>query len=229
MKNALHIIGGVIGAVAGFLATLLALELTGFGNPADPIQSGLLTLLVFAPAGSIVGLVIGTALGMRWRGRKDAGGLAANSLKAFGVVAVLCAAAGGAYYWYALATVTPWLNPNAATPLLQFEVRLAPGTALPAAARDVAIALHTDRNSMPGVPRFNQFRRDGDRAVIAGDVELAFRTAYRQLEVKIKGQPDRMFRIGLTDKAPHAPEPGPWQPHADGSEIRYRAKWPGRD
>jgi hypothetical protein len=229
MKNSLHIIGGVIGAVAGFLATLLALELTGFGNPADPIQSGLLALLVFAPAGAIMGLVIGTALGMRWRGRKDAGGLAANSLKAFGVVVVLCAATGAAYYWYALATATPWLNPNAATPLLQFELRLPAGTALPASARDVTIELHTDRNSMPGEPRFDQFRRDGDRAVIAGDVELAFRTAYRQLEVKIKGQPDRVFRIGLTDKAPHAPEPGPWQVHPDGSEIRYRAKWPGRD
>src|SRR5918994_783576 len=98
MNNSLHIIGGVIGAVAGFPATLLSLELTGFGNPADPIQSGILTLLVFAPAGSIVGLVIGTALGIRWRGRKDTGGLAANSFKAFGVVIALCAASGAAYY-----------------------------------------------------------------------------------------------------------------------------------
>jgi hypothetical protein len=229
MKNSLHIIGGITGAIVGFLATLLVFDLAGFGNPADPIQSGMLTLLVFAPAGAIAGLVVGTALGMRWRGRKDAGGLAANSLKAFGVVVVLCAAAGAAYYWYALATATPWLNPNAANPLLQFEIRLPAGAALPATARDVAIELQTDRNSMPGEPRPSQFRRDGDRAVIAGDVDLAFRTAIRQLEVKIKGQPDRVFRIGLSDKAPHAPELGPWQPHADGSEIRYRAQWPGRD
>ena len=228
MKNSLHIIGGVIGAVAGFFATLLALDLTGFGNPADPIQSGLLTLLVFAPAGAIVGLVIGTSLGMRWRGRKDAGGLAANSLKSFGVVLTLCAAAGGAYFWYAVSTATPWLNPNAATPILQFEVRLPAGAALPA-AQDIAIELQTDQNRMPGVTKFNQFRRDGDRSVIVGDVELAFRTAHRQLEVKIKGQPDRVFRIGLSGEAPHAAELGQWQPHTDGSEIRYRAKWPGRD
>ena len=69
--------------MAGFLATLLVLELAGFGNLADPIASGILALLVFAPAGAIVGLVLGTALGMRRRGRKDTGGLAANSLKAF--------------------------------------------------------------------------------------------------------------------------------------------------
>lgn len=229
MKNALPILGGVTGAVAGFLATLLALELGGFGNPADPILSGILAALVFAPAGALAGLVIGTKLGMRWRGREHTGGLAANSLKAFGVVVVLCAAAGAVYYWYVLATATPWLNPNAANPLLQFEVRLPTGAALPANAQDVAIELQTDQNRMPGEPRFNHFRRDGDRAVIAGDVELAFRTAHRQLEIKIKGQPDRVFHIGLTDKAPHAAQLGPWQPHVDGSEIRYRAKWPGRD
>lgn len=229
MRNSLHIIGGVIGAVAGFLATMLALELVGFGNRADPITSGILALLVFAPAGAIAGLVIGTKLGMRWRDAKNAGGLARNSLKSFGVVLGLCAAAGGAYGWYALSTATPWLNPNAANPVLQFEVRLPAGVALPATAQDVAIELQTDQNLMPGEPRFDQFRRDGDRAVIAGDVELAFRTAYRQLEIKIKGQPDRVFPIGLAAKAPHAAELGPWQPQADGSEIRYRANWPGRD
>ena len=228
MKNSLHIIGGVIGAVAGFLATLLVLELAGSGNPADPITSGLLALLVFAPAGAIAGLVIGTGLAC--------GGAAEGCRRACRQQPQVvrrrrrsCAAAGGAYYWYAVATATPWLNPNAATPILQFEVRLPAGVALPTAAQDVTIELQTDQNRMPGEPKFEPFRRDGDRAVIAGDVELAFRTAYRQLEIKIKGQPDRVFRIGLSGKAPHAPELGPWQPHADGSEIRYRAQWPGRD
>jgi hypothetical protein len=49
------------------------------------------------------------------------------------------------------------------------------------------------------------------------------------LEVKVNGQPDRLYRIGLSAKAPHTSEPGPWQPNIDGSEIRYRAKWPGQD
>jgi hypothetical protein len=229
MKNPLPILGGVIGAVAGFFATLLVLELVGFGNRADPIASGMLVLFVFGPSGVIAGAVIGTALGMRWRGQLNAGGLTANSFKALGMVVVLCAAAAASYYWYAVATATPWLNPNGANPILQFEVRLPAGAALPASARDIAIELQTDQNDMPGEPKFDQFRSDGDRAVIAGDVELAFRTANRQIEIKIQGQPDRTFRIGLSGKAPHASELGPWQPHADGSEIRYRAKWPGRD
>ena len=115
-------------------------------------------------------------------------------------------------------SATPWLNPNAANPLLVFEIRLPAGTALPNSARDIAIELQTDLNRMPGEPRFNQFRRDGDRPVIAGDVELAFRTAHRQLEIKRQGQPDRLYGIGLTAGAPHAAELGPWQPQADGGE-----------
>lgn len=229
MRNSLHIIGGVVGAIAGFFATLLTLEFGGFGNRADPITSGILALLVLSPAGAIAGLVFGTWLGMRWRNAKNAGGLAANSLKSFGVVVALCAAAAGAYLWYAYSTATPWLNRNGATPILKFEVRLPAGAAPPATAEDIRIELQTDLNTMPGEPSFDQFRRDGDRAVIAGDVELAFRTAHRQLEIKIKDQPDRTFPIGLSGRAPHTPQLGPWEKHADGSEIRYRAKWAGHD
>ena len=50
MKNSLQVAGGVVGAVVGFIATLLILELVGFGNRADPIMSGILALLVFAPS-----------------------------------------------------------------------------------------------------------------------------------------------------------------------------------
>jgi hypothetical protein len=229
VKNSLQVAGGVVGAVMGFIATLLILELVGFGNRADPIMSGILALLVLAPLGAIAGLVLGTTLATRLRGGESTGGLLRNSLKALAIVVALCVAAGTSYYIYAVTTATPWLNPNAATPLLVFEVRLPAGTASPNSARDIAIELQTDINRMPGEPRFKQFRSDGGRPVIAGDVELAFRTAHRQLELKINGQPDRLYRIALSAKAPHTSELGPWQPNIDGSDIRYRAKWPGQD
>jgi hypothetical protein len=229
VKNSLQIAGGLVGAVIGFVATLLLLELVGFGNRSDPIASGLLALLVFAPAGAIAGLVLGTGLAMRARGGGNGGSLARNCLKAFGTLIVLCATGGTAYYVYAVTTATPWLNPNAPNPILEFEVRLPAGTTPPNSARDIAIELQTDINTMPGEAKPDRFHRDGDRSVIAGQVDLAFRTAYRQVGLKIKGQPDRLYRIGLTARAPHTSEAGPWQPQADGSEIRYRAKWPGRD
>ena len=229
MKNALPVVAGMIGAVLGFVVTVLVFGLVGFGNPADPIMSGLLVLVVFAPAGALAGLVLGTRLGMRMRGGDNAGELVANSLKALGLVVVTAGAVGAMVYFYFVSTATPWLNPNAANPLLQFEVRLPADAALPAAARDIKIELQTDHNRMPGELRSGQFRRDGERPVLVGEVELAFRTAYRQLEVKIAGQPDRVYRIGLTDKAPHTRELGSWERLSDGSEIRYRAKWPGQD
>ncbi len=229
MKNRLQIFGGVVGAIVGFVAAILLLELVGFGNRADPIASGLLALFGIGPIGAIAGLVLGTRLAMLVPRSERAGSLARNSFKAFAALVVLCAAAGTAYYVYAVNTATPWLNPNAANPLLEFEVRLPAGTPPPATAADVVFELQTAVNTMPGEPRPSQFRRDGDRPVVAGDVELAFRTANRMLWVKVKGQPDRLYTIGLSAKAPHASVLGPWLPQGDGSEIRYRAKWPGRD
>jgi hypothetical protein len=229
MTKALPIIGGVIGAIVGFFVTLLLLELVGFGNPADPIMSGLLALVVFAPVGTLAGLVLGTKLAMRIGGAERAGSFAVNSLTALVIVVVLTGGGGGIYAWYAEATAKPWLNPNAPNPLLQFEVRLPAGAVLPASARAIDVDLRTDLNTMPAELMSGQFRRDGDRPVIVGRVELAFRTANRQLHVKIAGQPDRVYKISLTDKAPHTPDLGPWQRHGDGSEIRYRAKWPGQN
>lgn len=228
MRSSSRIAAGVAGAVAGFVATLLLLELVGFDNRADPITSGLLALFVFAPAGAIAGLVLATKLAMRSGRDGNTGSLARNSLKALGVVVLLCVATGTAYYFYAVSTATPWLNPNAATPLLVFEVRLPAGATMPASARNIAIELQTDLNTMPGEPSVDRLRRDGDRAVIAGEVELAFRTSHRQLAVNIEGQPNRLYPIGMSAKAPHTDEFGPWQAQPDGSEIRYRAKWPGK-
>lgn len=228
MKNSFQIAGGVVGAILGFVGTLLLLELVGFDNRADPIASALLALLVIAPIGSICGLLLGIALARQIRARENSGTLLRNSFKAFVAVIALCAAAGTAYYVYAVNTATPWLNANGATPILMFEVRLPAGTALPKSPEEIRIDLQTDINTMPGAIHFRQFRRDGDEPVIVGEVELAFRTAHRQIELRIKGQPDRLYRIDLTARAPHTPEFGTWRRSADGSEIRYRAKWAGQ-
>jgi len=228
LKNSLQVAGGIVGAVIGYVTTLLLLGLIGFGNRSDPITTGILTLLVFAPCGAIGGLVLGTALAKRLRGEENGDGLLRNSLKAFAILIALCAVASTFYYVYAITTATPWLNPNAPNPLLVFEVRLPKGTTLPGSARDITAELKTDLNTMPGEIRPELFRRDDDRPVIAGHVELAFRTAHRQLEIKIKGQPARLYLIGLSAKAPHSREFGPWQANRDGSEIRYRARWPGQ-
>ncbi|CUU19452.1 hypothetical protein ABIB94_007273 [Bradyrhizobium sp. JR7.2] len=226
MKSSLRIAAGIAGAAAGFIAMIGLLELTGFGNRADPITTGLVALFAIAPIGAVIGLVLATKLATR----KDdnSGGLARNSLKSLGVVVLLCLAAGVTYAVYAYTTATPWLNPNASNPLLVFEVRFPAGATVPTSPQGIAIELQTDLNTMPGELSPAGFRRDGDHPVIAGEVELAFRTSHRQLTVNIQGQPSRIYPIDLTARAPHTPEFGTWRRLADGSEIRYRAKWPGK-
>jgi hypothetical protein len=228
MKNSSRIAAGVAGAVGGYVATFVLFALLDFGNRADPITSGLLALFVYSPIGAIAGLVLATKLTMRSGNAENTGGLARNSLKSLGVVVVLCVAAGTGYYIYAVTTATPWLNPNASNPLLVFEVRLPAGVTVPNSPQGITIELQTDLNTMPGELTPAGFYRDGDQSVIAGEVELAFRTSHRQLAVNIERQPTRIYPIGLSAKAPHAPEFGTWRRLADGSEIRYRAKWPGK-
>ena len=228
MKSSSRIAAGVAGAVAGYVAIFLVFSLLDLGNRADPITSGLLALFVYSPMGAIGGAVLASWLVSRPGKNASNGSVAHNSLKSLGVVALLCVAAAGAYLAYAYATATPWLNPNAANPLLVFEVRLPPGVTAPSSPHSIAIELQTDINTMPAELTPAGFRRDGERAVITGEVELAFRTSRRQLAVNIEGQSSRIYPIDLTARAPHTPEFGTWRRLADGSEIRYRAKWPGK-
>ena len=229
MKSSSRIAAGAVGAMAGYIAIFLLFSLLDVGNRADPITSGLLALFLYSPMGAIGGAVLASWLVTRPGKHASNGNVARNTLKSLGVVAMLCVAIGGTYLIYAYATATPWLNPNAANPLLVFEVRLPPGVTVPTAPRSIAIELQTDINTMPAELTPAGFRRDGDQAVITGEVELAFRTSQRQLAVEIEGQPNRIYPIGLSARAPHTPEFGTWRPLPDRSEIRYRAKWPEKD
>jgi hypothetical protein len=228
MKNSSRIVAGVAGAVAGYVATFALFSLLDFGNRADPITSGLLGLFIYSPIGAIAGATLASWLVTRSGKDSGSGGVARNSLKSLGIVVLLCAAGIGIYIAYAYATATPWLNPNANNPLLVFEVRFPAGVTVPASPQGITIELQTDLNTMPGEVTPAAFYRDGDQPVIAGEVELAFRTSHRQLAVTIQGQPSRIYPIDLTARAPHTPEFGTWRRLADGSEIRYRAKWPGK-
>ncbi|PDT88904.1 hypothetical protein CO669_17365 [Bradyrhizobium sp. Y36] len=228
MKTSSRIAIGVAAAVAGYVASFVLLSLVDFGNRADPITAGLMGLLVYSPIGAIGGAVLANWLMARSGKEAGNGSVARNSLKSLGIVVLLCVAGIGIYIAYAYATATPWLNRNGANPLLVFEVRFPAGVKVPASAQGIAIELQTDLNTMPGEVTAAAFHRDGDQAVIAGEVELAFRTSHRQLAVDIQGQPSRIYPIDLTARAPHTPEFGTWRRIDDGSEIRYRAKWPGQ-
>jgi hypothetical protein len=142
-----------------------------------------------------------------------------------------------------MAAMQPILNPGGAPPRLLFEVRLPPGVSPPVS--DVKVDLHTEKNRMPGQLSRQEARDDGRRMVLAGSVELYYRSSWRLLEVKVPGQADRLFQLPLSASPRHAKafgawrradfvaEPGGAQPRKAGAseafEIRYRVAWTGED
>jgi hypothetical protein len=232
----LSILTGIVGAVLGFLG---AVSIAPYDRM-DGITSAFVALFVFGPIGAVAGAFIGAKLAMLGRakppgvedataqassGSETAGTPTRNALKSLAILVAAVAVVGGSYAFYAYQTATPWLRPGNVA--LEFEVRLPAGTPMPPAS-GVKAELQTPLNTMPADIDPNLFRLDGDQPVIAGRVWLHYRTNSRQIEVKIPGRMDRVYQIKLKDTPPHTPHLGAWQRHPDGSEIRYRAKWPGQ-
>ena len=97
-------------------------------------------------------------------------------------------------------------------PRLDFEIRLPPGATLPANAGAIRIELSTERNSMPGEIFPARTREEENRVVIAGSVELYYRSSWRLLALDMPaGEPSRIFRISLPARPGHMREHGPWQ------------------
>ncbi len=251
--NGRSIFLGIVGAVLGFAG---GLALAPY-NRMDPIASGMIALFLFGPMGAAAGAFLGAKLGMRGRGAEatdvtpaasavgadaavdtppassppgeaiDTGALSRNFGKALFIAIALAGAVAAAIYGLLLSDMPIQLNPSGPNPVLQVEVRLPAGAPMPA-EKDIRASLHGRPFGQVSIKmKPDLFRRDGERVVLVGEVELAFRTADRQIQIDIAGQPDQVFYLTLPDKAPHMSELGAWEPRG-GSEIRYRAKWPGK-
>jgi hypothetical protein len=225
MKRALPVLCGIAGAIVGFIVTLASAELfLDFGTRNDPIMAGLIGLLT-AGAGGVAGSFAGAAVGRHFAGKDLAPGTG-SGWKVFLLVAALTVTGVAGYSVYAISTATPWLKPGGI--VLVYEIRLPSGTSAEA-AKKAEVDLQTAVNSMPYELHRNKRLVDGDPLVLAGLVDLAFRTAYRQLELKIPGQSVRSFDLKIAAEPKHSPQLGPWQKHPDGGEIRYRVVWPGQN
>jgi hypothetical protein len=94
---------------------------------------------------------------------------------------------------------------------------------------------------MPGLVSRDAPRTDNGCAVLAGSVELYYRSGWRLLEIRMPNQHDRAFKLNLPasprrstgmtgwQKADFIAEPGLSQPRKAGPdeafEIRYRVLW----
>jgi hypothetical protein len=229
------LVGGGLGfslgaAAAGLLAA--ALGVSSFEG-----ASGYFAILVGGPLGALLGL-LSAALLVFWRaGHRTPEALAGRTgLVVVGVVAIGAAVLGG--FW----AMRPLVNANGPAPQLVFEIRLPPSAAQPAADA-VAVELQTSRNRMPAT--LGAVRRDSDRDMVVGSVEMYYRTFQRTLVLTMPDKTDVLFVLSLGLTPAHAKAFGAWQhadyiarpgdgearrtTDADRYEIRYRTAWAGED
>lgn len=239
MTYVLAVAAAIAGAAAGFGLGLAAgvylAPLLGISDFEG--ASGYFAGLIGLVAG-LAGMIIAALMVLRRRGHRSFG--AAAGRLALVVLSIAAAVAAGLALYAASDDV---LNRNGAPPQLAFELRLPPGAQWPAPPPDLKVHLDTDKNRMPGQWRAGAIRRDSERAVLAGSVEMYHRTNRRLLVISLPGGKDAIFRIGLSAAAPHADAMGAWQAAdqiAEGGkirkpaaseayELRYRPVWPGRD
>jgi len=254
--NGRSIFLGIVGALLGFVGMMGLAELLAMGHrgPAD-IGTALVVLLVFGPMGAVGGAFLGAWLGNRGReqvltdeairdvrasGAQPTAASAApagevtdpgKTVRRAGNALLILVVLGGAFAIYKLnqkPVENFSLNPGGPNPVLQFEVRLPAGSAMPA-ADTIRASLHERPHGMTWARmKPDLFRRDGERVVLVGEADLAFRTADRQIQMEIKPGFDEVFYLVLPATAPHEAEFGVWHPRSAG-EIRYRAKWPGKN
>lgn len=110
---------------------------------------------------------------------------------------------------------------NGPPPEAKFQIRLPPNAVLPetlAASRSTY--LETDKNTMPA--SLTEARTEDGRPLIAGEVDLYFRTSSRTIVLSIPGEPDRLFALRLPSNPPASTEFGAWQ------AVDYVADQPGQ-
>ena len=200
-------LGGAAGAVIGWIVTgLVADTLLGLGGMSDR-EGGRAMVAFFAigPFGALAGLLLGAWLVLRFYGgyRRFAEALGGVVVVATALAAVTAAVFG------VLCLSDDVLVRNGPPPQAYFELRLPSTAVLPAGLEGVRVDLNTDKNEMPGT--LTGTRTEQGRPVIAGSVDLYFRTASRILVLRLSGEPDRLFMLNLARNPSASPEFGPWQ------------------
>lgn len=242
MTFILAVLGGILGAALGWAAAAFAaIVVSGYLGVSDfEGARGMGAIFGIGPIGGLAGLVGGIWLVLRTRGVRGFKAQATRMpLVVFGIMALV---SGGLWMAYEL---RPHLNDNGAPPRLLFEIKLPAGTKLPASRDAIGINLATENNTMPGALVAGGDRMDGDRPVITGSVEMYFRSSWRLLELKLPGEPDRLFVLKLASRPGHDKEFRDWEhvTHVadtgdnrprmagpqDAFDIRYRVAWPGED
>jgi len=207
MRYVVAVLGGIVGAVAGWLVSAAAaVWIAGWCGMSDfEGGRGMFAAFVVGPVGGLLGMV-GAAWAVLRAGERRApfGRTVGRVAAVLGIIGLLIAAAIG----LRLATLDTYTNE--APPRLEFELRLPAGVAAPDPTA-LRVELQTDKNVSPGQLDDAWIAADGGAHVITGSASLDFKTSGRVLVVGLPGQPARLFRLRLSRDPETTAAPGPWR------------------
>jgi MFS family permease len=209
MRTVVRLLGGLVGAGAGFAAGALASYLImGWLGVSDfEGQRATTAAILFGPIGGLIGIVLGSMLALRLTsGNSRAGAAVLWS----GLSLVVLIAVGGAGLGLAWLGSDRPLGNNGAAPRLLFEVRIPDDMNIADNGRGVRVTLDTDRNQMPAEMTGVTDHAD-EWLVLAGEVELYYRTAQRLLVVDLGSGKQHIFDLGLPASPSQTEAWGPWR------------------
>jgi hypothetical protein len=198
------ILGGLLGAglgcVAGFL---IGSALAGtFGMSGFEGASGYFALSIAIVMG-FAGLIAGMVLALRLTGVRGFAATAGRTAAALAIIGAITAAG----IMIRLATVEHFSDGN---PTLEFEIRLPAGMPAPD-RKTVDFEMQAGSQRSGGLLNTEWARRDGERVVLSGLVQLYTRTSSRILIATLPDQPRLLFQIGLSGTPKVSEDFGKWQ------------------
>jgi hypothetical protein len=210
MRTLARLLGGLVGAFAGFAAGVLVSYLTmGWLGVSDfEAERATTAAILFGPIGGLIGIVLGSMLALRLTAGTSSGG-AVVLWSGLGLVVLV--AVGGAGLGLAWLGSDRPLGNNGAAPRLVFEVRIPNGVTIADNGRGIRVTLETDRNQMPAEMTDMPADHVGEWLVPAGEVELYYRTAQRFLVVDLGNGKQHLFDLGLPASPAETKEWGPWR------------------
>lgn len=238
-------LGGLLGLVIGAVGTaVISVEVMGWFGVSDfEGGRGMAAAFFWGPIGGLAGLGLGIWLGLRLGRRRAVDGqprppshaLRNAAIAVGGIIALGAAILAIQYY-----SVPHRLEYDDAGASLAFELRVPAAQAALLDRDAIEISLDTDLNQQPGLWFDDATRIDGAWAVLAGEVELYYRTSSRLLVFRFPGGRDLIFKpalpakpdpllgwsgwrkvdfVGLPGQTQTQP-PGPGEPF----ELRYRVR-----
>ena len=204
------ILAGIIGAALGWglsaMVAAKAAEMLGMSN-----FEGAIGFFAFFGVGPIGGLVAGITaiwLVLRKEGHK---GLKAISWRLPAVLAAIAALVAGVFF-ILYETRDSLGTSSSGPPRLDFELKLPAGTTFSGKPSAIRVELSTVKNEMPGLVFDGGGRQEDGRQVLAGSVELYYRSSWRLLEVALDANgPALIFDLKLPSRPGHMKEFGPWR------------------